>query len=418
MPASSSTWQWVGGPGSADDPSDWTLVSGPGNASDLPQADDTIIEPDGTITLDLDAQLVGMTVEFGATADGPATLIFTGDGATTSTDANTLLTTAVPGTATAESSEIEAQGTVVNNGSIAAAGPAGSSLTLDISGATIGETTLSGDFVNAGQISVAAGNTLGISVASGATFANSGAIDVNGAAAITGSLTGSGTVSLGSGVAIDTAAGSGLTGLAVTAVPKLPIWQVFYFTVLCAPLWECPETWGIGGGSRLLSCAVVRGDGLGVAGCPSCGQVCPVWSGAEQDQRVATRQAGRVQLEQRAALCCRVSTADQSCAPGARPHRLRRPRRLRSGRDVHGNRALLEKGRRARKSAEVPAGLPTAHHARPWRRRSGGRRDRDPTVAGGRALTLGALDRAARSGGGRTNAALAALERDNLGGSG
>ena len=208
MSASSSTWQWAGGPGSADDPSDWTLVSGPGNASDLPQADDTVIEPDGTITLDLDAQLVGMTVEFGATAEGPATLIFTGDSATTSTDANTLLTTAVPGTATAESSEIEAQGTVVNNGTIAAAGPAGSSLTLDISGATIGETTLSGDFVNAGQISVAAGNTLGISVASGATFANSGAIDVNGAAAITGSLTGSGTVSLGSGATLTLGGGA------------------------------------------------------------------------------------------------------------------------------------------------------------------------------------------------------------------
>jgi predicted site-specific integrase-resolvase len=35
--------------------------------------------------------------------------------------------------------------------------------------------------------------------------------------------------------------------------------------------------------------------------------------GPEQDQRVAARQAGRVQLGQRVALYCRVSTADQSC---------------------------------------------------------------------------------------------------------
>jgi len=33
-----------------------------------------------------------------------------------------------------------------------------------------------------------------------------------------------------------------------------------------------------------------------------------------QDQRIARRQTGRVQLGQRAALYCRVSTADQSCA--------------------------------------------------------------------------------------------------------
>ena len=33
----------------------------------------------------------------------------------------------------------------------------------------------------------------------------------------------------------------------------------------------------------------------------------------EPDQWVATHQAGRVQLGQRAALYCRVSTADQSC---------------------------------------------------------------------------------------------------------
>src|SRR4051794_21663495 len=47
--------------------------------------------------------------------------------------------------------------------------------------------------------------------------------------------------------------------------------------------------------------------------CPRRGLVCSVRFGAEQEQRVAARQAGRVQLGPRAALYCRVSTADQSC---------------------------------------------------------------------------------------------------------
>jgi DNA invertase Pin-like site-specific DNA recombinase len=51
-----------------------------------------------------------------------------------------------------------------------------------------------------------------------------------------------------------------------------------------------------------------------MADCPRRGLVCSVRFGPEQEERVAARQAGRVQLGQRAALYCRVSTADQSCA--------------------------------------------------------------------------------------------------------
>jgi putative DNA-invertase from lambdoid prophage Rac len=42
--------------------------------------------------------------------------------------------------------------------------------------------------------------------------------------------------------------------------------------------------------------------------------VCTIRCGAKQNQRVAAHQAERVQLGHRAALYCRVSTADQSCA--------------------------------------------------------------------------------------------------------
>lgn len=51
-----------------------------------------------------------------------------------------------------------------------------------------------------------------------------------------------------------------------------------------------------------------------MAGCPSQGIVCLLRSRSEQWQWVAGRHVGRVQLGQRAALYCRVSTADQSCA--------------------------------------------------------------------------------------------------------
>jgi putative DNA-invertase from lambdoid prophage Rac len=51
-----------------------------------------------------------------------------------------------------------------------------------------------------------------------------------------------------------------------------------------------------------------------MAGRPSWGVVCSVRRWPERRQGLAARQAGRVQLGQRAALYCRVSTADQSCA--------------------------------------------------------------------------------------------------------
>src|SRR3954449_6990223 len=68
-----------------------------------------------------------------------------------------------------------------------------------------------------------------------------------------------------------------------------------------------------GSASSPSSCAPVSARRLGMTDCPRRGLVCSVRSAPEQEQRVAARQAGRVQLGQRAALYCRVSTADQSC---------------------------------------------------------------------------------------------------------
>ncbi len=50
-----------------------------------------------------------------------------------------------------------------------------------------------------------------------------------------------------------------------------------------------------------------------MAGCPREGLGCLLRPRPEQEQPLAARRAGGVQLGQRAALYCRVSTADQSC---------------------------------------------------------------------------------------------------------
>src|SRR4051794_15398057 len=70
----------------------------------------------------------------------------------------------------------------------------------------------------------------------------------------------------------------------------------------------------VGSASSPASCAPVSARRLGMVGCPRKGVVCLLRCRPEPDQWVATHQAGRVQLGQRAALYCRVSTADQSCA--------------------------------------------------------------------------------------------------------
>src|SRR6516225_8145509 len=71
-----------------------------------------------------------------------------------------------------------------------------------------------------------------------------------------------------------------------------------------------PDQFGFGDrqGKQLLE--LLAGDGAASRH----GQLSQYGAGPEQRQRVAAGQAGRVRLKQRAALYCRVSTADQSCA--------------------------------------------------------------------------------------------------------
>jgi predicted site-specific integrase-resolvase len=68
---------------------------------------------------------------------------------------------------------------------------------------------------------------------------------------------------------------------------------------------------------RVTTCKVASpGGGKGGRGrlCPNWPIVCLRLSAPKRKQRLASRRTGRVQLGQRAALYCRVSTADQSCA--------------------------------------------------------------------------------------------------------
>ena len=76
----------------------------------------------------------------------------------------------------------------------------------------------------------------------------------------------------------------------------------------------------VGGANRPSSCASVSARRLGMAGCPSLGVICLLRPRPVREQGLAGRAAEGVQLGQqgqsphRAALYCRVSTADQSCA--------------------------------------------------------------------------------------------------------
>ncbi|HVC59617.1 MAG TPA: Hint domain-containing protein [Acetobacteraceae bacterium] len=177
-----STWTWLGGTGSGDVSSNWTLTAGSGNGSGVPEAGDTAINAGGTILL-TDPGFTGNTVELGGTA-GVAALFGAGDTATTfmnpSFDGNTLLTSAVPGNATAETSLLDAAGMFINEGTILADGPTGSSFTIDISGTMVGGTFQPGYFINYSQIEVDAGNAMTITVAGTSELFNAGEILVNG----------------------------------------------------------------------------------------------------------------------------------------------------------------------------------------------------------------------------------------------
>jgi T5SS/PEP-CTERM-associated repeat protein len=179
-----STWTWLGGIGAADSPANWTLTSGAGNSNGTPQTGDTAIIATGTMLVPLDAQLNSNTLEIGGTAGVTAGGVFTGDAlvnyAAPTFDAATVLDLLVPGQTTAESGLLEALGTFVNQGSILADGPTGSSLTIDIAGTTINGTFQPGYYFNPGLIEADAGNTLTINVGASSEVFNASSIIANG----------------------------------------------------------------------------------------------------------------------------------------------------------------------------------------------------------------------------------------------
>jgi T5SS/PEP-CTERM-associated repeat protein len=176
-----TTWQWAAGASAAGNTAgDWSVVSGPGNGFGYPQQGDTAINSGGTIFAG-DATFQGNTLELGGTA-GPAVLSLSGSNATSlaspTTDGTTLITSAVAGNATTETSVVDAFGRFINDGMIAADGPAGSSFTLAIG--TASGSFLPGAFINYGEIHVAAQNAMTITVAGTSELLNAGVIQVDG----------------------------------------------------------------------------------------------------------------------------------------------------------------------------------------------------------------------------------------------
>ena len=174
-----STWTWFGGSGSGDNPANWTLTSGGGNSTNAPQPGDTAIVPSGDVLVGANPNLFSNTIEVAS-----ATLDFSGDLDTNfsspSLDPNSVITTQVAGVSTPETTVLNSAGAFVNQGSILATGPAGSTTTIAISGSTVNGTFVPGYFFNSNLIEATAGNTLLISVGATSEVLNTGSIVADG----------------------------------------------------------------------------------------------------------------------------------------------------------------------------------------------------------------------------------------------
>jgi T5SS/PEP-CTERM-associated repeat protein len=237
-----TTFTWIGPQGvttSGDIPSDWSPTG-------QPQPGDTaIVNAGGTLSVG-DGQFQSNTAFLnGGTGGGTAAarLIFSGDtsvsypnvlqygtsnGFGPSIDGNSTITTAPgPGnSATAPYAGIvDALGFFTNEGSILAAGAAGSSLTINVGETAIGGTVYPGYAVNAGLLEAAAGDTLTINIGANAELFNDQQIVANGGSvliavsptAIAGGLApNAGVIEIASGGTVETEAAyaSTITGSA------------------------------------------------------------------------------------------------------------------------------------------------------------------------------------------------------------
>ena len=177
-----TTWTWIGGTGVATIAANWTHT-GPGNANGFPAAGDVSINRTGMVLLPLDTSLVANTLEIGGTA-AAAGLTSTGDAridfANPTFDAATVVTSAVPGNTTAETTVLDAFGVTVNQGTILADGPAGSTFTLAIAGTTVNGTFQPGYAYTSGLIQADTGNTLTITIGGTAELLNVGSVVADG----------------------------------------------------------------------------------------------------------------------------------------------------------------------------------------------------------------------------------------------
>jgi T5SS/PEP-CTERM-associated repeat protein len=177
-----NTFTWTGGSGSVNDPTNWGWISGPaGSVPGPPNSGDTVLVTSGTLNLPLDATLSANTLEIAGTGGTAAALVFQGDGLITpsnpSLDSTTLIESLVQGQAGPGATIVDSLGTFINQGTIAANGPAGSTFTIDVAQGTSG---LPGAFINYGEIDVTAGNAMTIAVGTNAAFYNAAAIQVFG----------------------------------------------------------------------------------------------------------------------------------------------------------------------------------------------------------------------------------------------
>jgi T5SS/PEP-CTERM-associated repeat protein len=177
-----ATYTWNGGSASAGDPNRWTLngttPAGP------PGPNDSAIVTSGTVLGGNNTQLNNNTLYIGSAAfivSGDTSVIYQFP----SFDDQTVLTSAVPSASSAESSLLVATDRFVNQGTIDADGPAGSTFTIQVT--TDG--TLPGTFINYNQISVESGNEMVIAIAGTSELMNVGAIQVNGGTLVVNAAT-------------------------------------------------------------------------------------------------------------------------------------------------------------------------------------------------------------------------------------
>ncbi len=168
-----ATFTWIvpaGTAGLGNVAGNWSPSGGPQNPGDV-----GVLTNGGTILLP-DATLNGNTAVV-----GPGTFSFSGGPAINfgnpSLDSTSEIITATGSAAAA--TVVNANGNFVNQGSIFANGAAGSTLTINIAGTTIGGTFAPGYFYNADLIEADGGNNLTINVGNSSEMFNSGQIVAN-----------------------------------------------------------------------------------------------------------------------------------------------------------------------------------------------------------------------------------------------